>query len=95
MHLDLRPFIGLWIALAIAVIVLFVKRKTVASHEDDTLHVLNAAPIAEQAAVANKLDQIDKWGKLLTVIAVVYGLLVGAAYVYQFFVRSSQINSGG
>jgi len=66
----------------------------VASHEDDTLHVLQGGPIGEQVAVANKLEQIDKWGKILTVIAVVFGLLVGAAYVYQVWVQSSQINPG-
>ena len=94
MHLNLVPFIVIWILLATTVLVQFVRRKMVASHEDDNLHVLNTAPIAEQAAVANKLDQIDKWGKILTVITVVYGLLVGAAWVYQFFVQSAQNTSG-
>lgn len=94
MNLDLRPFIVLWIVLATTVIALIVRRKMVASHEDDTLHVLQGAPITQQVAVAHKLDQIDKWGKILTVIAVVLGLLVGAAYVYQVWVQSSQINPG-
>ena len=31
--------------------------------------------------VAHKLDVIDKWGKILTVITVVFGLILGAAYV--------------
>jgi hypothetical protein len=48
----------------------------------------------QQVAIANKLDQIDKWGKILTVIAVVFGLLVGAAYVYQVWVQSTQIQPG-
>jgi hypothetical protein len=94
MNLDLRPFFVLWIVLATAVIALIVRRKMVASHEDDTLHVLQGGPIGEQVAVANKLEQIDKWGKILTVIAVAFGLLVGAAYVYQVWVQSSQINPG-
>lgn len=92
--IDLRPFFVLWLVLATAVIALIVRRKMVASHEDDTLHVLQGAPMGQQQAVANKLDQIDKWGKILTVIAVVFGLLVGAAYVYQVWVQSSQINPG-
>jgi uncharacterized membrane protein len=94
MSFDLRPFLVIWIVLASSVLALFVRRKMVASHEDDTLHVLSAAPLAQQAYVANKLDQIDKWGKILTVITVVFGLLVGAAYLYNFWVQSTQINTG-
>ena len=94
MHLNLMPFFVLWIVLASAVIALIVRRKIVANQEDDQLHVLNAAPVAQQVAVAQKLDQIDKWGKTLTVIAVVFGLLVAAAYVYQVWVQSTQVPSG-
>ena len=92
--MNLLPFVVLWIVLATIVIAMIVRRKMVAAHEDDQLHVLNTAPVAQQAAVANKLDQIDKWGKILTVITVVYGLLLGALYVYQFFVQSTQIPTG-
>jgi hypothetical protein len=93
-NLNFTPFIVLWIALATAVIVLIVKRKMVANNEDDTLHVLQGAPIPNQVAVANKLEVIDKWGKLLTVITVVFGLLLAAAYVFQFFVQSAVVNPG-
>ena len=94
MNLDLRPFFVLWICLSTLVVALIVWRKMVASHEDDTLHVLQGAPVAQQAAVAHKLEQIDRWGKILTVIAVVFGLLVAAAYVYQTWVQSTQIPTG-
>jgi hypothetical protein len=40
------------------------------------------AAVADQANVAHKLDVIDKWGKILTVVAVVSGLAIAAAYVY-------------
>lgn len=94
MSFDLRPLFVLWIVLATCVIALIVRRKMVASHEDDSLHVMQSGPAAQQLALANKLDQIDKWGKILTVIAVVFGLLVGAAYVYQVWVQSTQIQPG-
>ena len=64
-----------------------VRRRVVASHEDDNLHVLDGGG-ANQTVVAQKLDQIDKWGKLLTVIAVVYGVLLGVAYAYQAWVQT-------
>ena len=94
MNLDLRPFFVLWVILAASVIVLIVRRKMVASHEDDTLHVMQGAAVTQQVVVANKLEQIDRWGKILTAIAVAFGLLVAGAYVYQVWVNSTQINPG-
>ncbi len=41
------------------------------------------------AAVAHKVQMIDKWGKLLTVVAVIYALLLAAAFVYQTFVNQA------
>ena len=89
MNFDLRPFIALWIVFTAIVIALFIWRKIVAGKEDDSLHVNTGTPI-QQTVIAQKLDQIDKWGKIMTVIAVLLGLLVAAAYVYgQFVGRSS------
>jgi len=70
--------------------VLIVWRKMVANNEDDTLHVLQGS-VAQQVTVAQKLEVIDKWGKILTVITLVFGLILGAAYVYQNFVQLSNI----
>ena len=44
-----------------------------------SLHVLHGALVAADRPVAQKLDVIDKWGKILTVITVVFGLLIAAA----------------
>jgi hypothetical protein len=88
MHLELRPFLALWVLVVAAVIVVAFWRRSVAVHEDDALH-LGAAHLgtpAQQVAVAQKLDQIDKWGKLLTVIAAILGVLLGAAYLYKGWV---------
>ena len=94
MNLDLRPFIGIEVALILAIFAMIAWRKTVAREEDDTLHVLQGEPVAHQAAVAHKLDVIDKWGKAVTVIAVVFGLLVAAAYIYQVWVQGTQVPAG-
>ncbi|SPE32120.1 conserved hypothetical protein [Candidatus Sulfopaludibacter sp. SbA6] len=90
MHVNLVPFIVLWALLAASVLVLIVWRKMVANNEDDTLHVLQGS-VAQQVTVAQKLEVIDKWGKILTVITLVFGLILGAAYVYQNFVQLSNI----
>jgi len=87
MHIDFRPFFGLGIVLFLAVAVLAFYRKSVARGEDDQLHVFDGGG-AGQPALAHKLDQIDKWGKLVTIVAVVYGVIVGAAFVYQSYLQS-------
>ena len=52
--------------------------------------LLRYGTLTQQTTVAQKLDVIDKWGKILTVITVLFGLLIAAAYVLaQFSGRSS------
>jgi hypothetical protein len=85
----LFPLLVLWIVLALSVLSLFLWRQAVARNEDDSLHVMHGA-LTQQTSLSQKLDVIDKWGKILTVITVVLGLLLAAAYVYgQFAGRSS------
>ena len=88
MQLDLRPFLALWLMVIAAVVVVAFWRRTVAVQEDPALHLgmAHAGTAAEQIAVAKKLEQIDKWMKLLTVIAAVFGVLLGAAALYKAWV---------
>jgi hypothetical protein len=88
MHLDLRPFLALWFMVIAAVVVVAFWRRSVAVQEDPALHLgmAHAGTAAEQIAVAKKLEQIDKWMKLLTVIVVAFGLLLGAAALYKAWV---------
>jgi hypothetical protein len=88
MNINFIPFFVLLGVMATAVLALFVYRKSVSRNEDDSLHVLHGQASA-QTALANKLDAIDKWGKTLTIITVVYGIALAAAYVYQGWVQSS------
>jgi len=85
MNINLTPFVMLWSAIALAVLVLLVWRRIVASREDDQLHVLHGA-VNQQAVVANRLDVIDRWGKALTVVALALGLAIAAVYVYTSYV---------
>ena len=84
--MNLIPLAAIWGLLALTVFALFLWRKAVASHEDDALHVLDGASAqvaAGQVAVAKKLEFIDRWGKIATVVAVVFGLVLGGLFVYQ------------
>ncbi|MGA3260920.1 MAG: hypothetical protein ABSE35_18715 [Bryobacteraceae bacterium] len=82
------PFVVLWAVLALAVISLIVYRRVVAAGEDDMIHISDAAGsvTSQQVTVAQKLDQIDKWGKTLTVITAVFGIVLVGIYVYQSWV---------
>ena len=85
MTISFTPFTVLWVLLAAVVLALIAYRKIVSNKEDETLHLSSGteAVPAQQVVIAHKLDVIDKWGKLLTVITVVYGLLLAAVYTYQ------------
>ena len=89
MNFNLLPLLVVWTVLALAVLAMFLWRRAVASKEDDSLHLMHGT-LTQQTTVAQKLDVIDKWGKILTVITVLFGLLIAAAYVLaQFSGRSS------
>ena len=91
-NVSLFPFFMFWAFLAVVIIAMIAYRAAVSRKEDDTLHVSNtAAAIPEQVTLAAKLEKIDKWGKLLTIIAVVYGLLLAAVFLYQNWVQSATI----
>lgn len=87
------PFAVLWVLVAIVVLALVAYRKLVSLQEEETLHLTNAAEANHQAVIAHKLDWIDKWGKLLTVIAVVYGVLLAAAYTYHVWLTMQAIGA--
>jgi len=90
MNLDFRPYLAIWVVLALAVLILLVRRKMIASKEDDNIHVMSG-PNPQQTVVAAKLEVIDKWGKILTVIAVAFGLVLATLYVYSVFVGKGSL----
>jgi hypothetical protein len=90
-NVNLMPYFMLWVVLAAVVIAMIVWRKTVSSHEDESLHVLDAGAASQQLNVAHKLDVIDKWGKILTAVTVIFGVVLGAVYMYQSWVAMSKM----
>jgi len=94
--MNFVPFLVLWGLMAVTVLALFVWRKAVSSHEDDNLHVLDGAAVeksAEQSMVAQKLELIDKWGKIATVVTIVFGLIVGAMYMWASWVQNNRLGA--
>jgi hypothetical protein len=81
------PYVAVWTLLAVIVLVLAAYRKMLSNHEDDSLHVSEGtkALISEQVVNAQKIEVVEKWGKLLTLVAVVTGLIMGGIYIYGIF----------
>lgn len=91
MHLTF--LLATWIPLAVVVGVLAIYRNMMASHEDETIHVLDgdAPQVAAQAKLGRKLEVIERWGKILTAIVVVYGLIIGAMYLYYVWQQGAKL----
>ena len=90
--MSLFPLIIVWTVLALAVLALFMWRQAIARNEDDSLHVMHGT-LTSQTSLSQKLDVIDKWGKIATVITVLLGLLIAAAYIYGQFVGRNSIGA--
>jgi heme/copper-type cytochrome/quinol oxidase subunit 2 len=84
MNVNLLPYAVFWGALAIVVVFLIIYRKSVSSHEDDSIHLEGTMP-TEQVALAHRLASIDRWGKMLTIVVAVYGVALAAIYLYQIW----------
>ena len=90
------PFVIAWAALAVVVIVMAIYRSVIAIHEDDSLHIRDdeAGVVAEQTALGRKLDVLDRWGKILTVVTVATGLALASVYVYSSWVAQNRTAGG-
>jgi hypothetical protein len=83
--MTLRLLIASWTVLTAALIALFLYRRQVGRREDDFVHLsaVDAQVLNEQASMAQRLDTLDRWMKILLIVVVAFGLLVAAAYVYS------------
>lgn len=81
-----------WLAMACAVLGLAAYRRMVSYSEDDYLHLrsVDGSRVSEQVVLAHRLDVVDRWGKTLTVVTTVFGILLVAVYLYQRWMESSQ-----
>jgi len=86
--MNLTPWVIGWAVLAVVVIALAVYRWIVANREDDSIHISDTETevIGQQITVATKLAVVDRWGKILTAVALVYALALVGVYLYQGWV---------
>ncbi len=92
--MNLIPYVSIWAVMTIGVVALALYRMAVASHEDESLHLSpnEARLIAQQIKVSRKIDTIDRWGKILTIVAALYGLLLAAVYLSHVWSESSKLH---
>ena len=93
---TLYPYLAVWAVLVVILVVLYIYRRRIALKDDETLHVLDAdvGMVAQQAAVAKKLEVVDRWGKILTILVVLYSLALAALYIYIVWQESSKVTLG-
>jgi hypothetical protein len=91
--MSLIPFVVIWAVLATVVLVLAIQRMRIAGRSDELLHVQEAEDplVYQQEEVAKKLEVVDRWGKILTIIVAATGLLLAVAFLYDSWLRSSSI----
>ena len=90
--MSLAPFFVLWSLLAAVVLVLAGYRKILMLRKEDELVHLGAGEekhIPEQVALAQKLDTIDRWGEILTVLVAASGLVLAAIYLFGVWRQNS------
>lgn len=83
--MHLTPYVVLWACLAVAVLGLALFRYLVSFREDDNIHLSEGEKglITKQLTIFHILEAIDRWGKSLTVVALVGGLALAGIYLYQ------------
>jgi hypothetical protein len=91
--MNLIPYVSAWGVMAVLVAILAMYRKSLTSHEDDTIH-LNAGAddqLAGQQTMVRKLKAIDRWGIGLTIVTAVTGLALLGYFLYQSWMSSYKL----
>lgn len=91
MNQNLIVLLTSWGILGLIVLVLAAYRSQLSRKEDDHIHMsdFDSGVVAQQAAVSNRIDAVERWGKTLTVVLVVYGVALAAYYMYTLWQAQS------
>lgn len=95
--MNMIPYIVSWIVLALVVAVLAVYRLRVGAHEDITLHLEEGGGPASAVRVetSRRIRLIEVWGKALTIVGVLYGIILAGLYLYHLYVAGAQLPKVG
>ena len=89
--MNMTILIAIWAAMAVVVAILAAYRLFIGRREEDTVHLAESeiGEIAEQSQIARRIDWADRWGKILTAVTVVYGVVLAVVYIYRAFTDTS------
>lgn len=81
----MTPIVMIWVVLGVVTLGLALYRKLITANEEDLVHLADGEErqIPEQVSLARKLEAIDRYGKILTIVTVALGVAIGIAYMYQ------------
>jgi hypothetical protein len=90
--MKLDSYILLWVVMAAVVISLAIYRRVIAGHEDYAIHMKESEALqtVQQASIAKKINKIDFWGEVLTVVTLAAGVVLGSVYLWQVW-QDSQV----
>ena len=93
--MSLTPFFAAWLALGAIVLGLAIYRKMLSTSRDDEFVHLGPGDgklIERQVDASRKLDAIDRWGKALTLLVVIYGVVLAALHLYGVWQGSLELH---
>ena len=92
MQATLMIQVVIWVAIGVALVSLALYRKFISAAESDILHLRDSESneIAGQKNYANRLDALDRWGKILTITLIVFGVVVGCEYLIVAWNQSNR-----
>ena len=91
--MNLISYVSTWAVLAVCVLALLGYRVLLAHRDDATLDIMekNAGVIALQKCAIEKIGSIDRWGKSLTVLTILYGLVIGGVYLSRGWLEATKV----
>jgi ribonuclease D len=91
--MNLIPYVSTWAILAVAVVIIAVYRVRIARRDDQSLHLMvsDQHVLADQQMAIKKIRSIDHLGQALTVLAITYGLVIVALYLYHIWQEGAKM----
>lgn len=84
MKFELALYVAIWLVLAAVVVLLALYRLVVDKREYTVLDICRSEVllIPNQIIRTDRLEHIDRWGKILTGVALAYGFALAVGYLY-------------
>lgn len=90
--MSLNLHFSIWVVLTVVVLAMAAYRHLLVRHGDATLDLMESSKVAaEQTRVFRRADGIERWGKILTAVVLVYGLALSVALLYHAWQVSLQV----